>query len=184
MLLNAFRLDGKTAIVTGAGKGIGASIAKSFAEMGANVFCVARSIDDIEQVAEACRGFGVKAEAIACDVTKEDQLKALVARVAEHSDRLDILVNNAGAPGKGWGSIEKVDMGRFEHTVRINLNDCQCLIGAQLDGGQELFCLRGGQGRHESDDQSYVLRAVTQNSGQCGFSRSHRNTQHRLYYPK
>mgnify|MGYP000217337263 CR=1 FL=1 len=66
MLLDAFRLDGKTAIVTGAGKGIGASIAKSFAEMGASVFCVARSIDDIEQVAEACRGFGVKAEAIVC----------------------------------------------------------------------------------------------------------------------
>ena len=127
MLLDAFRLDGKTAIVTGAGKGIGASIAKSFAEMGASVFCVARSIDDIEQVAEACRGFGVKAEAIVCDVTKEDQLKALVAKVTEHSDSLDILVNNAGAPGKGWGSIEKVDMGRFEHTVRINLTSAYSL---------------------------------------------------------
>ena len=106
MLLDAFRLDGKTAIVTGAGKGIGASIAKSFAEMGANVFCVARSLEDITQVAEACRHFGVKAEAIVCDVTKEDQLKALVEQVAAQSERLDILINNAGAPGKGWGSIE------------------------------------------------------------------------------
>ena len=132
MLLDAFRLDGKTAIVTGAGKGIGASIAKSFAEMGASVFCVARSIDDIEQVAEACRGFGVKAEAIVCDVTKEDQLKALVAKVTEHSDSLDILVNNAGAPGKGWGSIEKVDMGRFEHTVRINLTSAYTLTHLSL----------------------------------------------------
>ncbi len=132
MLLDAFRLDGKTAIVTGAGKGIGASIAKSFAEMGASVFCVARSIDDIEEVAEACRGFGVKAEAIVCDVTKEDQLKALVAKVTEHSDSLDILVNNAGAPGKGWGSIEKVDMGRFEHTVRINLTSAYTLTHLSL----------------------------------------------------
>jgi 7-alpha-hydroxysteroid dehydrogenase len=133
VLLDAFRLDGKTAIVTGAGKGIGVSIAKSFAEMGANVFCVARSIDDITQVADACRAFGVKAEAIACDVTKEEQLKALVAQVAQQSDRLDILVNNAGAPGKGWGSIEKVDMGRFEHTVRINLTSAYTLTHLCLE---------------------------------------------------
>ena len=106
MLLDAFRLDGKTAIVTGAGKGIGASIAKSFAEMGASVFCVARSIDDIEQVAEACRGFGVKAEAIVCDVTKEDQLKALVAKVTEHG-KLDILVNNAGVARQGLGQYRE-----------------------------------------------------------------------------
>ena len=121
MVLDAFRLDKKTAIVTGAGKGIGKDIAISFGEMGASVVCVARSIEDIEDTAKQIRSFGSVALAIACDVTKEDQLKNLVAQVLKEFKGIDILINNAGAPGRGWGSIEEVDMSRFEHTLRINL---------------------------------------------------------------
>ena len=89
-------LDGKVAIVTGAGKGIGKDIAISFGEMGASVVCVARSIGDIEDTAEQIRSFGSSALAVVCDVTKEDQLKNLVDQVLKKFKGIDILINNAG----------------------------------------------------------------------------------------
>lgn len=128
MILDAFRLTGKTALITGAGKGIGEAITLAFAEMGANVICVARSQDDLDSVAEQARAFGVQALAISCDVTKEEQLQALVAQVETHFDCLDILINNAGAPGKGYGSIDEVTKSRFEHTLGINLTSAYTLV--------------------------------------------------------
>jgi len=127
MLLDAFRLDGQTAIITGAGKGIGKCVAESFAEMGANVVCVARSIADVEETASNARALGVKALAVSCDVTKEDQLINLVKETVDTFGGIDILINNAGAPGKGYGSLHEVDMRRFEHTVRINLTSAYAL---------------------------------------------------------
>ena len=127
MLLDAFKLDGRTAIVTGAGRGIGKAIAESFAEMGANVVCVARSSADIEATAEQVRGYGTKALAATCDVSREEQLQQLVAQTVAAFGGMDILVNNAGAPGKGYGSLSDVDMSRFEHTLRINLSSAYSL---------------------------------------------------------
>lgn len=127
MILDRFSLKGRVALITGAGKGIGASIATTFAEMGADVICVARSQADLDAVAESARAFGVKAYAYSCDVTDEAALKNLVASVTQDVGRVDILVNNAGAPGKGYGSLKSVDMARFQHTLDINLTSAYTL---------------------------------------------------------
>lgn len=127
MLIERFNLSGKTALITGAGKGIGASIAHTFAEMGANVICVARTQSDVDEVAEAARALGVEALSISCDVTDESALKGLASQVEQRFGKLDILVNNAGAPGKGYGPVTKIDKARFEHTLDVNLTSAYTL---------------------------------------------------------
>ena len=88
----SMRLDGLTALVTGAGRGIGAGLAIALAEAGADIVAVSRTEGELERVAARIRGLGRRAEPAVCDVTDDAQLNVLFAGFS----RLDILVNNAG----------------------------------------------------------------------------------------
>ena len=94
--LERFRLDGKVALVTGAGKGIGAAIALAFAEAGADVSLLARTVADLDGVAEQVRNQGRRATVIPTDVIELGQLEPAVARTVEELGGIDIVVNNAG----------------------------------------------------------------------------------------
>jgi 7-alpha-hydroxysteroid dehydrogenase len=94
--LDAFRLDGKAAIVTGGGRGIGAEIARTFAEAGADVVVAARTKDQLDHVAEDVRARGRRAVVAAVDVNDNDALTDLVAQTVNELGRIDIVVNNAG----------------------------------------------------------------------------------------
>ncbi|MEW6271383.1 MAG: glucose 1-dehydrogenase [Thermodesulfobacteriota bacterium] len=119
MILDRFRLDGKVALVTGAGRGIGRAIALAFAECGADVVCSARSRDEIEGTAECARGFGRRALAVPCDVNERQQLESLVAATLSELGRVDVLVNNAGGwpPKPALQTSEKY----FEQALRFNV---------------------------------------------------------------
>ncbi|HWQ05764.1 MAG TPA: glucose 1-dehydrogenase [Feifaniaceae bacterium] len=90
-----FDIKGKNAIVTGASRGIGYGIAKGFAEAGANLICICRSMP--EDVLEEFRSFGVRAEAYSFDLSEPEKIPALVEKILQDWGRIDILINNAGA---------------------------------------------------------------------------------------
>lgn len=96
-MLREFNLEGKIAIVTGGGRGIGRAICLVLAEAGSDVVMVARTQNEIEETASVVRSFGKRAIAIACDVTKSREVKNMVEEVISKLGKIDILVNNAGA---------------------------------------------------------------------------------------
>src|ERR1700720_3670279 len=96
MILDLFKLDGKVAVVSGAGKGIGADIAGGLAEAGADVVAAARTQADIDETVRQIEARGRKCLSVACDGKSEDQLSNLVAATLERFGRIDILINNAG----------------------------------------------------------------------------------------
>jgi NAD(P)-dependent dehydrogenase (short-subunit alcohol dehydrogenase family) len=95
---NLFSLAGKTALVTGASRGIGRAIALAYAQAGADVAVLARSSADLDSLVDEIREEGRVAVALTCDVTKADEIAPVVDRAVAELGKIDILVNNAGGP--------------------------------------------------------------------------------------
>src|SRR5688572_29526131 len=96
MSTELFSLEGKVALVTGASRGIGRSIAIGFAEAGADVAVAARSEGDLETLAKEIDALGRKALVLPTDVRDREAIQAMFDKTVETFGRLDILVNNAG----------------------------------------------------------------------------------------
>jgi 3-oxoacyl-[acyl-carrier protein] reductase len=120
MAPSPFSLDGKTAVITGGGTGIGRSIAIEFARAGADVGLCSRKMEHLEPVAEEVRKLGRRAFAMVADVRVEDQVKAVVERAAQDFGRLDVMVNNAGASFRS--KPEDISVNGWNAVVQINLN--------------------------------------------------------------
>lgn len=109
------RLDGKLAIITGGGSGIGEATARVFAQAGATVVVAGRRMAPLEKVAKDVGG-----HAIACDVSDQDDVRALFAKALEITGRVDVLLNNAGGPGP-IAPVAEVDMSDWVTCMNINL---------------------------------------------------------------
>jgi len=96
MITDEYRVDGKVAIVTGSGRGIGKAIALALAEAGADITLIARTKEQIDTTAAEIRKMGRKALAIPTDVAKQEQIRMAVGETITHFRRIDILCNNAG----------------------------------------------------------------------------------------
>lgn len=125
-LLDRFSLNGSVALVTGAGKGIGKAIALAYAEAGASVVCAARTLADVEAVAEQIRDQGGQAIAVSCDVNDASQREAAVGAALHTFGKLTHLVNNAG--GGGPNSPLKLSWEEFDRSLHFNVTSAYHLI--------------------------------------------------------
>ena len=109
------QLDGKLAVITGGGSGIGEATAHVFAQAGATVVVAGRRLEPLEKVAKDVGG-----HAIACDVSDQDDVRAMFAKANAITGRVDVLLNNAGGPGP-IAPVAEVDMGDWISCMNINL---------------------------------------------------------------
>ncbi|CAN5539964.1 SDR family oxidoreductase [soil metagenome] len=118
--LDLFRLDGKTAIVTGGGRGLGQYMAEALSDAGANVVICSRKLEPLQEVRDEIQARGGKALAVACDVTDPDDVEKVVSEAEENFGSVDILVNNSGAT---WGApASEMPLEKFNQVVQVNVN--------------------------------------------------------------
>jgi NAD(P)-dependent dehydrogenase (short-subunit alcohol dehydrogenase family) len=114
-----FRLDNKNAVITGAGSGIGAAIAATFAQQGARVFVLELNEDAGAETADRIRAAGGTADVVACDVSNAASVAAAFGRVVALGDRIDILVNNAGIAH--IGTVESTTEADLDRIYAVNV---------------------------------------------------------------
>jgi NAD(P)-dependent dehydrogenase (short-subunit alcohol dehydrogenase family) len=126
---NNASLAGQVAVITGAGRGIGAAIAAKLARLGATVVLCGRTRGPLDSTAGAISKAGGRAEALECDVTDLHSVEAVAAHVAETLGGLDILVNNAGVGGFG-GPLHQLPPESWDQVLNTNLRGVYYCIRA------------------------------------------------------
>ena len=125
-------LKGKTALVTGAGKGIGKAVALALAQEGTNVILLARTTSDLEKIAAEVETLGVKALVVTADISNIESVNKAVEVALATFGTIDILVNNAGV-GK-FGKFLELSPEDFENIIKINLFGTYYATRAVLPG--------------------------------------------------
>lgn len=114
-----FNLEGRTAIVTGGGRGLGEQIALGLAESGANVVVCSRRLEACEETAQQLEKLGVGTLALSCDVTNQKDVLHVVEETKKKFEKIDILVNNSGI---SWGApVEEYPIDRFNQVMQVNV---------------------------------------------------------------
>ena len=113
-------MDGKVALVTGAGSGIGKASALMLAEHGAKVACLSRTESQLQQVVAEIEEDGGEAHYIAADISQAEQMRSAIGQVIDRWGRLDIVVANASINGV-WAPLDELEPDEWDETMNINL---------------------------------------------------------------
>jgi len=132
-------LEGRVSIVTGGATGLGLQMATALAEVGSNLVICSRKLENCEQAAHGLEKLGVSALALACDVTRPDQVEAMKDTVMQKFGRVDVLVNNAG---RAWvAAPEDTPLDRWQQVLDLNIT--APFICAQVLGREMIKARRG-----------------------------------------
>lgn len=184
-------LENQVAVVTGAGRGIGRSIALKFASEGANVVCVSRSVENSEKTATEVRALGRTAWAVAVDVADGASVAAAAEKILVEAGRVDILVNNAGITRDGllmrmseadWDAVLDTNLkGAFHFTKAFSraflkqrsgrIINIASVIGLMGNAGQANYAASkaGLIGFTKSIAREFGSRGITANAIAPGF---------------
>ncbi|SFR77795.1 gluconate 5-dehydrogenase/2-deoxy-D-gluconate 3-dehydrogenase [Marinobacter daqiaonensis] len=155
-MMSLFDLSGQVSLITGAGRGIGRSIALGLAEAGSDVVLCSRSQEELEAVAVEVRKHGVRALVTPCDVRDPGQISAVVDQAIDEFGRIDVLVNNAGL------TIKKP-------AEELPLDDWQTIIDVNLTG---VFLMAQAVGRHMLSQRGGRIINISSIAAKTGLSGS------------
>ena len=130
VVLERFRVDDKVAIITGAGRGIGAACALALAEAGADVVLAARTLEQLDAVATQVRALGRRALVLPADVTENANVEAIAGAAIEEFGGIDIVVNNAG--GTAPRPFLDTSAGYLERSFHFNVTTAFVLSKAAV----------------------------------------------------
>ena len=135
LLFGTVQLQDKVAIITGAGRGTGRAIALAYAQEGAHIVAVARTLEEIQQTAQEVQGLGRRALAVRADVSRNSEVEAMVSAALGEFGRVDILVNCAGVYGP-IGPLGVLDPEEWLQTIAVNLGGtflcCRAVLPAMI----------------------------------------------------
>lgn len=134
-----FRLDGKVALVSGAGRGMGFGVAQILARQGATVIINDFYAERAEAAAQSLQGEGLKAHAAAADMTDRSAIFAMAGQLVAEHGAIDVFVHNAGIPAQGWGYSQFLESPPSEWDAWLQLNlhglmhACQAILPTMME---------------------------------------------------
>lgn len=174
-VLDKLRLDGKAAVVTGAGRGLGRAMAVALADAGCDVVAAARTRSQIEETAELVRAQNRRCLPVPTDITDPGSVQAMVDATIAEFGRIDILLNNAGGATEGMGKpVEQITDEEWRTGIDTNLSGtfycCRAAIPHMLrQGGGKIINLTSGFGLRGGRDN---FMYPTAKAGLINFTRS------------
>ena len=161
------KLEGRVAVITGSGRGIGRAIALAYAREGAKLALAARNESELQETVSVVSELGAEALAVRTDVTSQKDTERLADRVVERFGRIDLLVNNAGNSGP-VGPLQGNDIADWVNTINVNLTGtflvCRAIVPVMLEqsGGKDYQPV--GRGGDQCVEQ-YVGLLLQQSGG-------------------
>lgn len=174
-VLDKLRLDGKIAIMTGAGRGLGRVMALALAKAGADIVAAARTQAQIDETARMVRGTGRRCLAVSTDVTNSAAVNALVEATIAEFGRIDVLVNNAGGASSGWNKpVEALTDEQWRGGIDLNISSafycCRAVLPHMLrQGGGKIINVTSGVGVRP---MKFNYMYATAKAGMINFTRA------------
>jgi NAD(P)-dependent dehydrogenase (short-subunit alcohol dehydrogenase family) len=137
MVADNLKLDGKLVIITGAGRGLGRAMATRLAGAGADIVAAARTVEQLEETADEVRKLGRKCLIVPTDVSRSEDVNAMVAAAVKEFAKVDVLINNAGAGEDSFGkTIDQITDDEWRRGIDVNLSSqfygCRAVIPQML----------------------------------------------------